>query len=452
MEPRIQYAKTSDGVNIAYAVFGSGPAIVFATGIWGNTHLYKSGITNWTFADRLISLGWSVITYDGRGTGSSEREPQAVDYTLDGRLKELEAVIDQAAPKVFVLGGVNQGGFTAIAYAAREPERITHLVLSNCAATGAEFYAVRPSWRMLRGSPTMTSDEWRFYTLSIANEQLTYRNSERAQQVADLMRSSTTPGHYFAAREATEQMDVRHLLAELRMPTLVVHDRYQGAEYAPTVRALAPLITGARYVETSDLAATIDEFLREGGLESASSGAEAPPSRRKAVAGGTAVILFADIANSTGLTEQLGDTGFRDRSRALDEALRALIRETGGKPVEGKLLGDGLMAVFTSAREAIECALRCSDASGATDLRLHLGVHAGDVIHEADNVYGGAVNIASRIAGASAPGEVLVSDIVRGLARTSADVTFLDRGERELKGLSDPVRLYEVRWRDAQAL
>jgi adenylate cyclase len=125
-----------------------------------------------------------------------------------------------------------------------------------------------------------------------------------------------------------------------------------------------------------------------------------------------------------------------------------LIRKTGGKPIEGKLLGDGLMAVFTSARQAIECALRCSDASQATDLRLHVGVHAGDVIHEADNVYGGAVNIASRVAGASAPGEVLVSDIVRGLARTSTEVTFLDRGEHELKGFEDAVRLYEVRWRE----
>jgi adenylate cyclase len=170
--------------------------------------------------------------------------------------------------------------------------------------------------------------------------------------------------------------------------------------------------------------------------------------RAEGLPSGTAIILFADIADSTGLTERLGDRAFRERSKTLDETLRAVIRETGGRPIEGKLLGDGLMAVFASAREAIECGLRCRDTSEASELRLHLGIHAGDVIDEGDNVYGGAVNIASRVAGASEPGDVLVSDTVRGLARTSAEVSFLDRGERELKGVSDPVRLYEVRWQD----
>jgi adenylate cyclase len=76
---------------------------------------------------------------------------------------------------------------------------------------------------------------------------------------------------------------------------------------------------------------------------------------------------------------------------------------------------------------------------------LHLGIHAGDVIREANNVYGGAVNIASRISALSAPGEVLVSDVVRALARTSAGVTFEDRGEHALKGVADPQRVYAVR-------
>ncbi len=77
-------------------------------------------------------------------------------------------------------------------------------------------------------------------------------------------------------------------------------------------------------------------------------------------------------------------------------------------------------------------------------LPLHLGIHAGDVIREGKNVYGGAVNIAARIAAASAPGELLVSDTVRSLARTSAGVTFTDRGEQSLKGIADPVRLFAV--------
>jgi len=74
----------------------------------------------------------------------------------------------------------------------------------------------------------------------------------------------------------------------------------------------------------------------------------------------------------------------------------------------------------------------------------HLDLHAGNVIREENNVYGGAVNIASRIAGLSAAGEVLVSETVRSLARTSAGVQFEDRGEQSLKGVGEPVRVWAV--------
>jgi len=74
-----------------------------------------------------------------------------------------------------------------------------------------------------------------------------------------------------------------------------------------------------------------------------------------------------------------------------------------------------------------------------------VGIHAGDVIREDDNVYGGAVNIAARVAAASAAGETLVSETVRSLARTSAGVRFEDRGEHSLKGIDDPVRVWAVR-------
>jgi adenylate cyclase len=149
----------------------------------------------------------------------------------------------------------------------------------------------------------------------------------------------------------------------------------------------------------------------------------------------------------------MGDVAFRDASRALDAGLRAAVREAGGAAIDGTLLGDGVLATFPSAAQAIDAARRCHELSAASEMRLHLGIHAGDVIREQDpggqsNVYGGAVNIASRICALSAPGEVLVSDVVRGMARSSAGVEFEDRGEQEIKGVSDPVRVYEVRWHE----
>jgi len=158
----------------------------------------------------------------------------------------------------------------------------------------------------------------------------------------------------------------------------------------------------------------------------------------------TVTILFLDVVDSTPRTEQLGNTAFRDKSRELDRILRGVIRGANGTPLDGKVLGDGVMAIFTAARQAIECALQCMASAHPTGLLLHAGLHAGDVIREHDNVYGLAVNVAPRIQALTAPGQILVSDIVRGLARGSTNVTFVDRGEHRLKGIAEPVRLYEV--------
>jgi class 3 adenylate cyclase len=247
--------------------------------------------------------------------------------------------------------------------------------------------------------------------------------------------------------DAAYEFDATALLPQVKALTLVLHRRQAPYPHVDVARGLASGIPNARLavLEGSALAPTvgdtaavlsaIDEFLGEG--EETAVTTELPE--------GMAVILFADIADSTALTEQIGDAAFRNKARELDASLRTVIRECSGTPVEGKLVGDGVLAVFTSARQAIECALRCKGAGESVGLQLHLGIHAGDVIREGNNVYGGAVNIAARIAGASAPGEVLVSDTVRGLARTSAGVTFEDRREHELKGVGEPQRLFAVR-------
>ena len=106
-----------------------------------------------------------------------------------------------------------------------------------------------------------------------------------------------------------------------------------------------------------------------------------------------------------------------------------------------------MLATFPAASQGIDAALAFEGAAAAAQLELHIGLHAGDVIREQNNVFGGAVNIASRISALSAPGEVLVSDVVRTLGRTSAGVKFEDRGEHALKGIDDPQHLFAVQSR-----
>jgi class 3 adenylate cyclase len=436
-EPPIQYCTTKDGVNIAYYTSGRGPPFIWMT--------LPSNLK----AEQKLLPGerGPYVRYDHRGFGLSERDVAA--FPLEALVSDLEAVVDKLGLIKFVL--FSGGGYSApiaMSYAAAHPERVSRLILNTA------FARIPPQFHQQVQSLLTSTNDWRYVTESMVRLLTGWEDEEQSRVIAAGIRDASTFETFKAFWRDAGQWDVRDLLPSIVTPTLVLNPADSPIAGPEQSREIASLMPDARAAIAEGLTfaergpqynSAIASFLSSDGPER-----ERNSSRPPRTAGGTAIILFADIANSTGLTEQLGDTEFRDRSRALDKALRNLIRKTGGKPVEGKLLGDGLMAVFTSARDAIECALRCSDASAATDLRLHLGVHAGDVIHEADNVYGGAVNIASRVAGASAPGEVLVSDIVRGLARTSTDVAFLDRGERELKGVSDPVRLYEVRWREGE--
>jgi class 3 adenylate cyclase len=243
---------------------------------------------------------------------------------------------------------------------------------------------------------------------------------------------------------------VRDALPLVTVPTLVLHPK--SNRYFPLANAqrVAAAIPGAQLkpIETSsvlgggaELSRALASFYLDVRI------AEAAPRN-------TAIILFTDIADSTAITERIGDAAFRDRSRALEERLRSVIERANGLAVEGRTLGDGVLATFRSAQDAITAARRCAAAGNDAGLPLHIGLHAGDVIREAGahggaNVYGGAVNIAARICGLSAAGEILVSGTVRDLARTSAGVGFEDRGEHALKGIEDAVRVFAVRATEA---
>jgi len=158
----------------------------------------------------------------------------------------------------------------------------------------------------------------------------------------------------------------------------------------------------------------------------------------------TAVILFTDIVDSTALTEQLGDLAYVAKAKQFERAVREAVRENSGEDIEGVTLGDGVVAVFSSGTSAIDCAIRAHECAREAGFRLHVGVHAGDVLRTEKGVHGGAVNIAARVCDAAPPGETLVSDTVRSLARTSTSVQFVDRGLHQFKGVSDPHHVFAV--------
>jgi class 3 adenylate cyclase len=441
MEPRIQYTKTSDGLNIAYWTLGEGMPLVHLSVAFSHAQLEWQTPECRRWYERLAD-GRKLVRFDYRGFGSSERN--VTDFSVDAVVRDLEAVIDRLDQEKIVLLGPQHFAPVAIAYAARHPARVSQLILWCAWARGADWLR-SPQVQAFRASLNM---DWVFYTEAAAQVVLGWSAGDPARRYAALARDSVDPEtHRGLIIPSLNEWDVTPMLAQVTSPTLVLHRRQYVVD-VNVARGLASEIPDARLVllegesgapylgDAESVLNAIMEFL----------GAPVAPARGiSELPSGMTAILFADVADSTALTERLGDAAFRAKARDLDPALRDVIREHAGTPIEGKLLGDGVLAVFTSARQAIEAALACARSGDDAGLPLHLGLHAGDVIREDNNVYGGAVNIASRIAGLSAAGEVLVSETVRSLARTSAGVRFEDRGEQSLKGVGEPVRVWAVR-------
>jgi class 3 adenylate cyclase/pimeloyl-ACP methyl ester carboxylesterase len=440
--PQIQYAKTSDGVSIAYWTLGDGVGVPLV-------HLSFPGASHieleWHFPELhdwyvRLAKARTLVRFDNRGSGLSDREVHA--WPLDALVRDIESVVDHIGIERFAVLGSMHLGPVAVAYAARHPERVSHLVLWCSWARPSDYYGSPEAETLV----SLRDQDWDTYAHAVGHAFTGWSGGDVGNRLASLFQQSTTQETLIRLVAEASQWDVTSLLGDVRASTLVLFARDFRLVDARMGRSLASGISGARLAiiegrsvipasqDADALELAINEFLGD----SAVVPEPAPPS-------GTAVILFADIVDSTALTERLGDDAFREKARGLDEAMRAAIRENGGTPVEGKTLGDGVLAVFTSAKQAIACAQACHEAASAAGLSLHAGIHAGDVIRESDNVYGGAVNIAARVAAASAAGETLVSGTVRDLARTSAGVSFEDRGEQALKGIDDPVRVWAVR-------
>ena len=436
MEPRIQYAKTEDGFSIAFAVSGSGPPLLHMPQPVFSTVQARAAIPAYRAFDQRLEQSFEVVRYDSRGCGLSTRKID--NLRLQELLRDAGAVVDKLGLEEFSIFAEFDGGPAAIAFAHRYPDRVKKLVLW-CSWARSLDVLDKDAWLALN---QLLDHNLQLYLETLVQGSVSGTGLDPREVVQPVLSGIDQASLKIAVTDFWS-LDVSELVGELKCSCLVMHRQGLFFPVEQSARLAAAIPDGRLIVlpgpgglpwagETEPVIDALKSFLLPEEAD-----AKAAPS-------GTAVILFTDIVDSTALTERLGDGAFRAKARELDGTLRGVIRDNAGTPIEGKLLGDGVLAVFSSARQAIEAALACGRAGDQGGLPLHLGLHAGDVIREDNNVYGGAVNIASRISGLSAPGEVLVSDIVRGLARTSAGVRFEDRGERELKGVGEPVRVWAV--------
>ncbi|HLQ04149.1 MAG TPA: adenylate/guanylate cyclase domain-containing protein, partial [Verrucomicrobiae bacterium] len=164
--------------------------------------------------------------------------------------------------------------------------------------------------------------------------------------------------------------------------------------------------------------------------------------------------LFSDLRDYTPYVEAKGDAAAALLLREYRTLVRREVARHDGAEV--KTEGDSFYVVFESASSALECAvsiLRAADAQNGRDpsmpLRIGVGLHAGETVAYDDQFVGSAVNIASRLAGKAGEMELVISDTLRGLVRTSTKLAMTDRDALDLKGVAEPIRAWTVRWREA---
>ncbi|WP_267308373.1 alpha/beta fold hydrolase [Mycobacterium barrassiae] len=249
----IAFCKAADGVRLAYAVAGEGPPLVRAAN-W-MTHLgYDIESPVWKHWVRDLSEKRRFIRYDERGCGLSDRD--ATDFTFDDWVADLESVVDSLGLERFPLLGVSQGGAVAVAYAARHPERVSHLVLCGAYAQGR---AVRAS----------SEDEKRAAALDLelarvgwGRDDPAFRQVFAAQFLPDgsrtdwaafdqLQRRTTSPENAVRFLEEFGRIDVRELAREVSCPTLIMHSRDDHRVPLRFGEELASLIPDSRLVPLS---------------------------------------------------------------------------------------------------------------------------------------------------------------------------------------------------------
>ncbi len=442
MIPETRYTRSGDA-SIAYQISGDGPLdLLFLPGWISQIEQLWEAPGNRRFLEGLTRFG-RLIIFDSRGTGLSDHGLGS--YSLEQDVADAVAVLDAAGSERAAVMTYAGGGLVGARLAAEQPQRIGALIMyaSFARTTWAPDY----DWAMTREEREgLTMEEFR--TWGEPDTELTNRLAPSMTDdpalvawVARVQRLTASPSEARTIVGTLADADVRGVLPDIRIPTLVMHRPAEKVWDVRHSKYLAEHIPGARYVElagadslpfigdSDDLVQEVEEFLTGG-------------RRGTGVARDLLTVMFTDIVDATARAATLGDGHWRDLLSQHDALVRQQLLRFGGRAV--KTVGDGFLATFDGApSNALRCALAITDAMRALGLQVRVGMHTGECELIGDDVGGMAVHIASRVAGLAAPGEVLVSGTVFGTV-VGGPFEFADRGFHELKGVPGPWPLFSL--------
>lgn len=442
----IRYAEAGN-LHIAYRTLGEGAIdLVFISGAISNVELDWDEPRYVSFMERLASAA-RVITFDSRGVGISDR---VATPSLEERMDDVRAVLDEIGSRAAVLFGFLDGGAMATLFAATYPDRTRGLVL----------YGFQPRRRWAPDYPWGLTPDAAQRQLEDAltgwneierqsREELAVTAPSQAdhedmiQWLVRWRRLSTSPGAFADFRRMNLDLDVRHVLPAIRVPTLVLHRPDQKVVSGEVARFVADQIPTATYLElpgrdvwpflegSAEMTDAVCSFLTET--------TTAPPDEESGRV--LVTILFTDIAGATDRAAQIGDARWHEMLATHHRLVRQQLARFRGREVD--TAGDGFFASFDGPARAIRCATAIGEQVRSLGLEVRAGLHTGECEVLDGKFAGIAVHIGARVAAEAAPGEVLVSSTVRDLVAGSR-LRFQDRGEHELKGIPGNWHLYAV--------
>jgi class 3 adenylate cyclase len=432
-----QYARSGDA-DIAYQVIGDEPRDVVLALDWAS-HL-EAAVEQPVLEEFVRGLARfaRLVAFDMRGIGMSDSVSGGV-LPVESWVDDLLAVMDAARSSRAALVVQGQAAQMAVMAAATHPDRITSLVIVNGFARLAradDYPAGIPATHHAAVAEAVEENWGTGRLVSLFGPSVADRPGFE-EWWGRVERYGATPRLARARLEAVLELDVRNLLPLVRVPTLVIHNRGDAYVRVGHGRYLAEHIPGARLLERDsadhfplpdpDLLGAIEEFVT--GSRSADNDDERV----------LATVLFVDGVGSTERASEVGDKSWRRLlDRFLETAREVLVA------YEGRLedtAGDGLLATFDGPARAIRCAERLRDDMRRGGLQVRCGLHTGEITRRSEGVAGIAVHIGARVAALAGPGEVLVTRTVRDLVAGSG-IAFVERGEHELKGVSDRWTLY----------
>jgi len=436
MQPETRYVKSGD-VNIAYQVVGDGPLdLVFVPGFGSHVEHVWEDPSFARFLRRLASFS-RLILFDKRGTGLSDRVSVTELPTLEQRMDDVRAVMDAGGIERAALLGVSEGGPMSTLFAATYPERITALVVY---AAFAGMFGLKPRPENVQPFLDAMERNWGqgfgigLFAPSMAGDE------PCRQWWARYERLGVSPGGAVALLRMNMEIDIRHVLPAIHVPTLVLHRAGDRAVSVERGRYMAEHISGARYVELpgddhapwiGDQDAIVDE------IEEFLTGVRPTPDPDRVLA----TVLFTDIVGSTEQASELGDSRWKELLQRYYGLARTELDRFRGREV--KTTGDGLLATFDGPARGIRCACAITSAAAHIGVQTRAGLHTGECEVMADDVGGIAVHIGARVSAEAEAGEVLVSSTVKDLVAGSG-LQFEDRGAHRLKGVSEEWRLFAV--------